>query len=140
MLKISFFIFFNFTLLRLYEAHENCGSLVRSTCSPEVTTKWNKQSIGPSLKKWVESLTKITSMTEQDKDYIYLRKKFKEFERKNNAKSIIQYISNVDCETKKSIGPTWIKPGVFSDKLFDDGFLYGMEDEKGEMTGNLNIK
>ena len=78
-------------------------------------------------------------MTESDKEHIFLRKIAKEFEPKDNTGSRVQYITNVDCQTKMRVGPTWMKPSTYSQNLLHDGFLYGMENENGEMTGYLNL-
>ena len=84
-------------------------------------------------------ITKITSMKESDKEHIFLRKIAIQFEPKDNTGSRVQYITNVDCQTKKRVGPTWMKPSTYSQNLLHDGFLYGMENENGEMTGYLNF-
>ena len=139
MWKVFSILCLSLTISTFSEGNPNCGALVRSTCSDKITAKWNSKSVGQSLKKWIESLSKITSMTESDKEHIFLRKIAKEFEPKDNTESRIQYITNVDCQTKKRIGPTWMKPSTYSQNLLHDGFLYGMETENGEMTGYLNF-
>ena len=135
MWKVLSVLFLSLSISTFSEGLANCGALVRSTCSDKTTTKWNSKSVGQSLKKWIESVSKITSMTESDKEHIFLRKIAKEFELKDNTGSRVQYITNVDCKTKKSVGPTWMKPSTYSQNLLHDGFLYGMENENGEMTG-----
>ena len=135
------------TILLPSTAQSNCGTLVRSTCSDSITTEWNKKLIGQSLKGWMSSLTKITSILEREKEHIFIRKNIKVFELKANPRFEesgsmlsgfgVHYISNVECSTKKSTGPIWRKPSIYSANLLHDGFLYGIEDDNGEMTGCL---
>ena len=122
------------------KCHLNCGTLARSTCSDAETTKWNSQMIGNSLKKWMSSLMKIRSMPKKDQEKFFLRKKMIDFEIMNKFGKPagiqgIQYIANTDCISKKNIGPTWRKASIASGTIFHDGFLYGRENESGEMTG-----
>ena len=140
MLKFSLFVFLVSTILRHSEVQCNCGALTSSTCFDSVTTKWNKKSIGQSLKNWIESLNKIESLTDGYKDHIFMPKNIKEFSLKQKVGSGILYIGNLDCSTKKSIGPTWMKPSTYSNDPLHDGFLYGLEDENGEMTGCLILR
>ena len=83
---------------------------------------------------------KVRSMPKRDEAKIFLRKKMIDFEIINKfGKPVgiqgIQYISNTDCISKKNIGPTWRKTSIASGTIFHDGFLYGRENESGEMTG-----
>ena len=126
--------------MTISEGHLNCGTLARSTCSDSETTKWNSQMIGNSLKRWMSSLMKVRSMPKRDEAKIFQRKKMIDFEILNKfGKPVgiqgIQYISNTDCISKKNIGPTWRKTSIASGTIFHDGFLYGGENESGEMTG-----
>ena len=83
---------------------------------------------------WIRSITKITSMEEADKQYFYLKKTVQQGYNKGEG-LIIQYIANLNCSSKKHFGPTWRKAGVISGIQFHDGFLYGIEDENGTLTG-----
>ena len=140
MLKFILFVFLVSTILSHSEVQCNCGALTSSTCFDSVTTKWNNKSIGQSLINWIESLNKIESLTGGYKDHIFLTKNIKEFSLKNKVGSGIQYIANIDCSTEKSIGPAWMKPSTYSNDPIHDGFLYGLEDQKGELTGCLEIR
>ena len=126
------------------ECQLNCGTLTRSTCTDDVTTKWNKFMVGSSLKKWMSSLTKIQSMPAKDVKLFFLRKRVAEFDIKNKfGKAVgqgVQYISNTDCSTKRNVGPSWRKTSISSGTIFHDGFLYGRQDEKGEFTGVKNCE
>ena len=128
-------------LKSISECHLNCGTLSQSTCRDDVTTKWNEDMVSSSLKKWMSSLAKIRSMPERNKKLFFLRKKVLDFEVKNKwGKSVgdgVQYIANIDCVTKKISGPTWRKTSISSSTIFHDGFLYGHENENGEMTGRV---
>ena len=128
-------------LKSISECHLNCGTLSRSTCRDDVTTKWNQDKVGSSLKKWISSLAKIRSMPERDKKLFFLRKKVLDFEIKNKwGKGVadgVKYIANIDCTTKRIVGPTWKKTSISSSTLFQDGFLYGYENGNGEMTGSI---
>ena len=108
----------------------NCGSFVRSTCTDDVTTEWNKHSIGKNLKSWITSISKITPTN----PHFFLPKALFNFQDKRK-KEIIKFIANKDCLADRTYGPTWRKPSIFSSTQFHDGFLYGIEDENGELTG-----
>ena len=41
----------------------------------------------------------------------------------------------MNCSSKRSLGPTWQTAGTTSGRQFHDGFLYGVEDRKGTLTG-----
>ena len=126
-------------LVNYSESHPNCGTLTRSTCADSITTKWNKDSVGKHLKNWINSISKIRSMQEQEKENFFLRKTVIVFETKNKRGGVtgegVRYIANRDCSRKRHIGPTWRKTSIFSNTKFDDGFLYGIEDDNGELTG-----
>ena len=117
-----------------------CGTLVRSTCTDDNTTKWNRAFVEDSLKKWLVSLAKAKSISEREKPHRFLRKTVLEFDKKAaNGKKVgegVQYIANLDCIEKTHVGPTWRKASTFSHTLFHDGFLYGIEDKNGELTGS----
>ena len=133
-------------LVNYAECKNNCGFLIRSTCTDDVVTKWNKNSIGGILKKWITSVKKIRSISDEERKYAFLRKRVVEFEMKDEfGKRIgdgVQYIANMDCSKITPVGPTWRKASLFSSSQFHDGFLYGIEDDDGEMTGmpfSMNI-
>ena len=132
-----FVTFVQSCVLRKSQHHNDCGALIRSTCSDNLSTKWNKKSVGPTLKHWIKSVTKISSKHGYNKEHIYLNKKIKQFKVKDNDGFGVQYISNLDCQSQKTVGPTWMKPSTYSNDPLHDGFLYGMENENGEITGNL---
>ena len=111
----------------------NCGSLVKSTCTDDMTTKWNKNDIGKHLRTWMQGIVKLTSLKVGEEKYFFLRKTVKQ---KSN---IVRYIANVDCLNKSSFGPTWRTAGEISNNQFHDGFLYGVEDTHGMLTGLLSI-
>ena len=121
------------------ESYPNCGTLTRSTCTDSITTKWYKESVGEHLKNWIKSISKIRSIPEREKENFFLRKTVLLFEMKNKRLGVmaegVQYIANRDCSKKKHIGPTWRKTSIFSNAQFDDGFLYGIEDSNGDLTG-----
>ena len=108
----------------------NCGSFVRSTCTDDVTTEWNKHSIGKNLRTWITSISEITPTNPQ----FYLPKTLFNFQDVKKVE-MVKFIANKDCLTDKTYGPTWRKTSTFSSTQFHDGFLYGIEDETGELTG-----
>ena len=59
MWKVFSIFCLSLTISTFSEGHENCGTLVRSICSDKTTTKWNSKSVGGSLRKWIESVSKI---------------------------------------------------------------------------------
>ena len=120
----------------------NCGTLVKSTCADSMTSEWNSHDIRQTLKDWVKSITRLQSMPEKDTELYFLRKMLVTFEEKDyygngrfNGNDIVGYISNIKCEEEKHYGPSWRKPSNFSGTQFFDGFLYGYEDQNGELTG-----
>ena len=127
-------------LVNYSECHQGCDIWSRSTCTDNVTTKWNKQYVGESLKNWVTSISKIRSITEKENESIFLSKTVLAFETKNNngdktGKGVF-YISNSDCIKQRNIGPKWRKASRFSNTQFGDGFIYSSnEDDNGVFTG-----
>ena len=120
----------------------NCGSLAKSTCDDSMTTDWNRHDIGQTLKNWVKSITRLRSMPEKDIKLFFLRKTLVTFDEKDhygngkcNTNDIVGYISNIKCDEVKRYGPAWRKTSNFSGTQFFDGFLYGYEDQNGELTG-----
>ena len=105
----------------------NCGVLVRSLCEDNVTSKWNTKNVGNSLKSWFDS------MKPGSKSSCLLNKRLV-MERKSRS---IRYIANLDCIKNHSIGIVWKTAGTISRKQFNDGFLYGHENEDGKMSGNM---
>ena len=114
-----------------------CGSQISSTCSDNLTTKWNSKFVSDSLKKWIRSLTNITSLLKPNENHTQNYTTALKFimSKNGNAGIGVEYIANLDCSSKQSIGPTWMKPTNYSSNLFEDGFLYGQENALGEMTG-----
>ena len=115
----------------------NCGCLVKSTCFDDITTKWNKDDISKHLKTWIKGVVKLTSFKVGEEKHFYLKKTFKQ------TGNIVRYIANVNCSSKctlkSSFGPTWRTAGEISNNQFHDGFLYGVEDTHGMLTGLLSI-
>ena len=121
----------------------NCGSIAKSTCDDSMTTDWNRHDIGQTLKNWVKSITRLRSMPEKDIKLFFLRKTLVTFDEKDhygngkcNTNDIVGYISNIKCDEEKRYGPAWRKTSNFSGTQFFDGFLYGYEDQNGELTGH----
>ena len=117
-----------------YKPNLNCGVLIKSICTDDETTDWNKKSIGHILKSWIQSITKLDVMTEQESYESFLPKllsTFKDYQKVQH----IQSIANINCHKNTATGPVWKKPSRFSSTQFNDGFLYGVENEAGEMTG-----
>ena len=117
----------------------SCGLPVKSNCDDYITTKWNNKAIGKNLKKWFRSISRPSS---QDNGQLYLEKTLLMFDERDiitNQKigRGAQFIGNIDCSSLKHVGPTWRKPSLFSMMQFHDGFLYGIEDVDGELSGNL---
>ena len=117
----------------------DCGVLVKSTCNDKETTTWNRKNISQNLKEWIRSLIRIREMTDTVSKNFFLRKKL----RKDYASQRVTYISNMNCLNKTSIRPIWKTPGnldTLNRKLqFDNGFLYGIEDKDGKLTGRNNL-
>ena len=130
-------------LVNCSESHSNCEKLVRSTCTDDNTTKWNKDSVGENLREWITSISEIRSISETEKEHYFLGKTISKLSITNKSGKIIgdivQFIANSDCANKRNIGPTWRKASKFSRTQFDDGFLYGIEDDSGKLTGSCVI-
>ena len=81
-------------------------------------------------------------MPEQEKENFFLPKTVIVFE-KNKLGGVtgegVRYIVNRDCSRKRHIGPTWRKYSPFGNTQFHDGFLYGIEDDNGELKGCYTI-
>ena len=128
-------------LVNYSECHEGCDIWSKSTCTDNVTTKWNKQYVGESLKHWVTSISKIRSIPEKEKESIFLSKTVLEYETRNKngnitGKGFLYYISNTDCIKQRDIGPKWRKASLWSATQFGDGFLYSInEEDNAEFTG-----
>ena len=107
---------------------------MKSHCSDDKTTDWNRNSVGQHIKSWIQSIAGIDSLTKQEAAKFFMPKSLFTFkDNKNNE--YIKYIGNIDCLRNNTTGPVWKKPSIFSSKQFQDGFLYGKENEAGEMTG-----
>ena len=122
-----------------YKPNLNCGVLIKSGCADDETTDWNKKSIGHSLKSWIQSIRKVDTLTKQESYKSFLPKflaTFKDYQKVEH----IQSIANINCDKNTATGPIWKKPSIFSSKQFHDGFLYGVENEAGEMTGKSFFK
>ena len=120
----------------------SCGFPVKSNCDDYITTKWNNKAIGKNLKKWFRSISRISS---KDIGQPYLTKTLLMFDERDiiTNKKIgtgAQFVGNIDCSSLKHVGPTWRKPSLFSMLQFHDGFLYGVEDVDGELSGNFIYK
>lgn len=123
--------FFSFTIFSQSKCSSNCGALVKSPCTDQGTSKWNKHNVAHELKSWVTQLKKLTSVKQTEVKHFFLRKNVY-LDPKIN---IVRYIGNVNCSSKNTFGPIWKTGGRTSNHQFHDGFLYGHEDEKGTLTG-----
>ena len=120
--------------------HTNCGIAVKSNCNDDITTKWNTQHIKKNLKNWIQSISKIDSFSFEEIEKTKIKKTLLIFDEKDIITNMtigrgVQFIGNIDCSNLKHVGPTWRKPSLFSKRQFHDGFLYGVEDSRGELTG-----
>ena len=83
------------------------------------------------------------TILEKEKGHYFLEKTLLEFEMKNEHGNVIengvQFIANRDCSKDRHIGPTWRKTSNISGSQFNDGFLYGVEDDIGDLTGAYSI-
>ena len=130
-----FLIYFN-TIM----CEQNCGTLVKSTCSDESITPWNRYNMGDHLRDWVKSIQEIRPDSGNNKNHFLVRKTLIQFEGKTNFEgrnTFIQLIVNNMCSEQKHVGPLWKKASTFSGTQFHDGFLYGVENNEGKLTGNL---
>ena len=124
------------------EDQTSCGIAVKSDCNDNITTKWNTQHIKKNLKNWIQSISKIDLLSSEDIERINIKKTLLIFDEKDiiTNKTIgrgMQFIGNIDCSNLKHVGPTRRKPSLFSKRQFHDGFLYGVEDGHGEITGSF---
>ena len=108
--------------------------IVKSSCTDDETSDWNRNSVGEHLKSWILSINKLDMLTKHE-SYRYFRPKslltFKDYGKNEYVKKI----GGMDCSGNKTFGKVWKKPSTFSSKQFHDGFLYGVENDEGEMTG-----
>ena len=117
-----------------------CGDLIKSTCHDNITTKWNHKNISNILKEWIESIQRRPEsnkfgMNDFDTSSLIYKKLKKDY-----VTQKVQYIGNLDCSTKRSIGPIWKTPPntVTRKSQFHNGFLYGLEDEHARLTGKAS--
>ena len=120
----------------------NCGWKIKSDCDDNITTKWNHKNIKKNLKNWIESISQVDASSDEDPERVYLDKTLLTFDEKDIITNEIigrgvQFIGNIDCSKNKHVGPTWRKPSIFSMRQFHDGFLYGVENKYGKLTGRL---
>ena len=117
------------------EHNDNCGVLVKSSCCDNLTTKWNKKNVGQELKIWLKEIHILTPVQERDKHNFNLRKKVLH----EKGSKYIRYIGNINCSNKNMVGPIWQIAGTINGisymNQFYNGFLYGIEDKTGSMTG-----
>ena len=85
----------------------------------------SNKNVGNNLKAWLKSIKP------GNKNDSFLSKKLI-MERKTR---VIRYIANFECNTNHSIGLVWQTAGMISRHQFRDGFLYGIENHEGKMTG-----
>ena len=114
-----------------------CGDPIKSTCHDNITTKWNHKNISNILKEWIGSIERGSrrnkfGMNDFDTGSSIGKKLRKDYMTQN-----VQFIGNLDCSTKRSIGPIWKTPTntVTRKSQFHNGFLYGLEDENSRLTG-----
>ena len=117
-----------------YKPNLACGVLVKSSCLDDETSEWNRNSVGQHLKTWIQSITKVDTITKQE-GYKFFRPKFLMTFKGYGKDEYIKMIGKRDCPGDKTSEAVWKKPSTFSSKQFHDGFLYGVENEAGEMTG-----
>ena len=111
----------------------SCGVFVKSSCNDEVTTTWNRKDISYNLKSWIKSIERIGYLADVNVLKNYQRKKM----RKDYDSKRLTYIGNVDCLTRRSVGKIWKTPEktLIKKDQFQNGFLYGLEDTEGKLTG-----
>ena len=141
-IKLKFFALFCAVILfRIQQclSNINCGSLIKSTCNDVETTKWNRKNVTFHIKEWFKSIDIIDRglQTQESHKKHFLAKKF----RRDFDFPRITYIGNFDCNGKKTIGPVWKTPiGTLIKKMqFHNGFLYGLEDSNGKLSGEFKF-
>ena len=114
-----------------------CGDPIKSTCHDNITTKWNHKNISNILKEWIESIERQSERNKFGMNNFDTRTSISKKVRKDYMTQNVQYIGNLDCSTKRSIGPIWKTPTntVTKKSQFHNGFLYGLEDENSRLTG-----
>ena len=137
-----------YVIVCLSKSNLDCGVLIKSTCNDNETGNWNRKNIGDILKTWIRSIDRIGVMTntENKAQTSVIRKKMRidlfendYFEKEYSQK--LTYIGNLDCRNKKSFGPIWKTPTFLAPETstknlqFHNGFLYGIEDQNGSLTG-----
>ena len=114
-----------------------CGTLVKSTCTDDFTTKWNTKNIANNLKMWMNRIEPIDTITPSEKMYYHISK----FLIKHKENNIVKYIGNKNCLNRKTFGPIWkiaaLRP--YMKNQYHDGFLYGTEAENGTLSGILSV-
>ena len=112
-----------------------CGTLVKSTCMDDFTSKWNRNKIGYNLKTWINQIEALTYLKKADTKHYYSRKKVLQERIPGWNITIARYIANIDCRNGRTVGKLWKTAGTVSNHQFADGFLYGQEDKKGTLSG-----
>ena len=114
-----------------------CGDLIKSTCHDNITTKWNHKNISNILKAWIESIERWSELQKFGINDVNTSTLISKKVKKDYMTQKVQYIANLDCSTKRSIGPIWKTPPntVARKSQFHNGFLYGSEDENSRLTG-----
>ena len=114
-----------------------CGDPIKSTCHDNITTKWNHKNISNILKEWIESIERQSERNKFGMNNFDTGSSISKKVRKDYMTQNVQYIGNLDCSTKRSIGPIWKTPTntVTRKSQFHNGFLYGLEDENSRLTG-----
>ena len=110
------------------------GLLIKSTCDQGQSSEWNRKNIGHHLKSWIQSVDVLFSFNESDGLYSDTRKKVL----KDPKTGTLIYVSNIDCQTRRSIGPIWQisgEKGDFGSHQFHDGFFYATSNEQGSDEG-----
>ena len=115
--------------------YTSCGNNFKSDCDDDITTKWNTQHIKKNLKIGFKAFLRLVKRTRKKKTLLIFDEK-DIITHKTIARGI-QFIGNVYCSNLKHVRPTWRKPSLFSMRQFHDGFLYGVEDGHGELTGSF---
>ena len=114
-----------------------CGDTIKSTCDDNITAKWNHKNISNILKEWIGSIERRSGRNKLGMNDFDTRSSIGKTLRKDYMSQNVQYIGNLDCSTKLSVGPIWKTPPntVTKKSQFHNGFLYGLEDESSRLTG-----